>query len=341
MNNNKKISIKDIANIAGISVSTVSRILNQTGRYSRETEQKVLAIVEEYGYTANMSAKSLRNSRTKTISLMIPDITNEFFARIAYYCETFLHDKGYTLFICNTKENPEIESQYINDFISKNVDGLIAISHLTNTPKCLENYRFPIVTLDRKAQYDPSIPYVINNDYQASYDATELLIKRGCRHIIGLIPGKDAGMGSSRFDGFRDAMNFYHLRGEKEEDSYRIDVSDRSRDESEELVLRLLENGKQIDGIFCGSDRIALGACHAAKRFGLKIPEDIKIIGFDNSVYSRLAEPPISTLKRNSQELSVTACEMLLKLIEEPHQTLESRVIPTTIIERCSTMSVV
>lgn len=163
---------------------------------------------------------------------------------------------------------------------------MIAISHLTEIPRCLKNYSFPIVTLDQIAQDNPRIPYVINDEYQAAFDATELLIKRGCRHIIALIPGRNNKPNLPRSSGFQAALNSCHLHEADNENLYPIDLSDRSRDDSETLVLHLLETGKKIDGIFCGSDRIALGACHAIKQFGLKIPDDIKIIGFDNSLYS-------------------------------------------------------
>ncbi|MCI8515798.1 MAG: LacI family transcriptional regulator [Hungatella sp.] len=334
---NKKISIRDIAALAGVSVSSVSRILNKTGRYSKETEQKVLKIVEEYGYTANMSAKSLRSAKTRTISLMVPDITNEFFSRIAYYCETFLHEKGYTLFICNTNNHPEKEETYLNDFVSKNVDGIIAISYLTNIPKSLENSRLPVVTLDRIAKGTHRIPYVINDEYQAAFDATELLIRRGCRHIVALIPLENCNPDHPRLLGFLAARK-EHLPGNSFHEPYfPIELSDHSNDDSERLVLELLESRKNLDGIFCGSDRIALGASRAVAQSGRRMPDDIKIIGFDNSLYSRLAVPPISTIGRNSRTLSIKACEMLLELIDHPGKIICPQMIPTRVIERDST----
>lgn len=331
----KKLSIKDIAKLAGTSVSTVSRILNQKGRYSKETERKVLDVVDKYGYTANTAARSLRNVSTRTVSLMVPDITNEFYARIAYSCETYLHEKGYTLFICNTNEDPEKESVYLNDFVSKDVDGVIAVSYLTEIPKSFQNSRIPIVTLDRIAQGKTDIPSVMNSDEAGAYDLTKLLVDRGCGNIIGLIPAVDDNAEFGRVKGFNNALAEAGLR--HPDQYYYLKVSDHSEELGKEKVLDLFGEGRKIDGIFCGSDRLALGADRAAAELGLKVPEDIQIVGFDHTMYSRLAVPPITTLKRNSRELSETACDLLLEQIDNPGRKCESVVIPTEIIEREST----
>lgn len=336
MNKQKKISIKDIAKIAGISVSSVSRILNKTGRYSKKTEQRVLQIVDEYGYVTNMAAKSLRSLQSKSIGLMVPDITNEFFSKIAYFCETYLHKKGYTLFICNTNTDPDKEYIYLNDFVSKNIDGIIAISKLTNIPKSLLNANIPIVTLDRISTEKKNIPYVISDEHAGIYKSTELLIQKGCKSIIVIIPGNNNYL-DPRALGAMKAMQNYNISFNPQNSLFFINISEQSISNSELLMSRLLNNNIFIDGVVCGSDKIALGVSYAINKHNLQIPQDIKIIGFDNTLYSKLSIPPISTVERNSQLLSESACNILLNLINKTDPNITSIVIPTQLIQREST----
>ena len=118
----KILSIKDIAELAGISVSTVSRVINHKGRYSKETEKKINEIIKEYGYTRSQAAVSLRNTKSMIIALLVPDITNEFYSKIAFYLEKHLRKQGYMLFICNTENKEEVVQECIHELISKNVD---------------------------------------------------------------------------------------------------------------------------------------------------------------------------------------------------------------------------
>lgn len=311
--NKNKLTLKEIAELAGTSTATVSRILNQTGRYSKKTEKKVLEIVDQYGYTINTVAKSLRNNQTKTIGLMVPEITNEFYSKIAFYCEQYLHQFGYSLFICSTNNSIENEKNYLSDFISKSVDGIIAVSSFQNVPKTFHNAHIPAVALDRISTTHPNIPSILTNEYQGSFQATEHLIQKGCQNIIALIPTAYDNLPSRRTQGFLDAMSQYN----KDIHTYTytpMETFQSSGTDAESIVFDLIKK-YPIDGIYCGSDRIALGALYGCRRCHKDVPKDIKIIGFDNSTYSQLPTPSLSTIGRSSKQLSEKACKLLLDII--------------------------
>ena len=326
-----KVTIKDIARQAGISVSTVSRILNKTGRYSKETEKLVLKIVEETGYTANTAARSLRKAATNTIMLMIPDITNDFFSRLAYNIETYLQDQGYTTFICNTRGDSDKEAHYINEAIAKNVDGIIAIAYLEKLPKSYTTSPIPILLLDRVAG---DFPHVINDEYKGTYDVAKLLIDRGSRYIIFLLPYVKENNYEYRSTGFIDCINAHP---ECRYELYPVKSGSESLKKAENQIYQLLMSDPSIDGVFCGSDRMALGALYGAQKAKRRVPEDLQIIGFDNAVYSQFSHPTLTTVGRNSQQLSVTACDKILAMIKNPDIKMASAKIPTHIIEREST----
>ena len=333
---NKKISLKEIAQLAGISTASVSRILNQKGRYSKQTEKKVLEIVDKYGYTINTAAKSLRSNQTKTIGLMIPDITNEFNSKIAFYCEQYLHQFGYSLFICSTNNSNEIEKSYLLDFTSKNIDGLIAISHLADVPKSFSNANIPTVTLDRYCLSNKNIPAVLTDEYGGSNQATEHLIKKECKNIIALIPIANDGYTSDRSDGFLDVLKKNNMTIHSFTLT-KINVSQSSGIDAESIVADLLQK-HPIDGIFCGSDRIALGALYACRRCNKKVPQEVKIIGFDNSTYSQLPTPSLSTIGRSSKQLSEKACHLLINIINNEETMAGQKIYePIRLIEREST----
>lgn len=174
-------SIRDIAEIAGVSVATVSRVLNKKGKYSATTEKRVLAVVNSCGYISNMSAKSLREARSHTVGLIVPNVTNAFFSQLAYSIETELFQRNYSVFICNSGTDADKERDYFRTLIGKCVDGILCISDLNEIPSDILDRGVPIVCIDRRPVVDRVVPWVGNDDRAAAFNATELLIRKGCR----------------------------------------------------------------------------------------------------------------------------------------------------------------
>lgn len=161
----KNISIKEIAKLADVSVATVSRVINNNGRFSDKTKEKVETIIKEYGYTANIAAKSLRTSKSKTIGLIVPNIDNEWFSQLALDIENYFFKHNYSVFICNTSQNEEKEVAYFKSLDSKLVDGIICISGIETIPSDSLTRDIPIVCIDRKPKDHSNAYYVESNHY--------------------------------------------------------------------------------------------------------------------------------------------------------------------------------
>jgi len=330
----KKLSIKDIAELAGISVSTVSRVINHKGRYSKETEKKINEIIKEYGYTRSQAAVSLRNTKSMIIALLVPDITNEFYSKIAFYLEKHLRKQGYMLFICNTENKVDVVQECIHELISKNVDGIISMVNINQFPKSFTNNPIPIVCIDVPCK---DYPLICNDSYQIAYQCTQLFISKGRKSLIYIIPTDDELQNDiPQIKGFKQCLKDHSLSNK--ENVYRIPVRNTSYEDAESLVYQLLNQDSQIDGIICGSDKIALGALYAAKRLNKKIPEDILIIGNDHTLFSQLSS--ISTISRNRQELAEKAGNEIIKMNQDSSYKGKSYIVDFHIIERDSTKGI-
>ena len=280
-NHKKKLSIKDIAAISGVSIATVSRVLNNKGGYSKETEEKINALAKSYGYVSNMNAKSLRESKSQTIGLIVPDISNDFFATLALHIENYSAKHNYSVFICNSANNVQKEKDYFKSLASKCVDGIICISGLNKLTEDIIYNDIPIVCIDRYPENNKTIPRISSDDIHAAFLATEHLIKKGCRDIVFI-------------------------------SSFTADY------EKKERYLGLA----------------ALGALYALKRANLKVPEQVKLIGFDNTLYSRLPTPSISTIERNPKMLAEKGCEVLLNMIQGKDIGSIDTIVPVVLVER-------
>ena len=337
MNSKKPISIKDIAKLSGFSIATVSRVLNKKGQYSKETEQKIMDLVNTYGYTFNSAAKSLRESKSNTIGLIIPDITNEFYSTIALHVEHFFANAGYSVFICNAANSTQKELSYFKTLDSRLVDGIICISGLQYFPPNITSRHIPIVCIDRYPENSDNIPFVRSDDTKGGYLATEYLIKKGCKKIINIESYTASYNRRLRTEGYEKALQDYNLPINK---NLYLKVSgiDPSYVEAEILVAQFLHQGNTCDGIFASSDRAALGALYALQRFHLKVPDEVQIVGFDNTLYTMLCSPTISTISRNVIAMAETASQILLNIINEKKTGQQSIVVPVDLILRQSTL---
>ena len=335
MDDKKVLSIKDIAAISGVSIATVSRILNKKGRYSPETEKKVLAIVNAYGYVPNQTGKSLREARSHTIGLIIPNVTNAFFSHLAYNIETYLFEKNYSVFICNTDNKAEKEIEYFRSLAGKCVDGILCISTLDCIPEDITARRIPIVCIDRQPKAAIPLPWVGNDDKNAGCLATNHLLNKGCRHILFITSYLNAYGRWARREGYEQALEERGLFVDKNYILERLGTES-TPVEVEILISQFLETRLPLDGIIASSEPAALGAVYALQRNGLSVPQDVRIIAFDNTMYSLLISPPLSSLERNPREIAQKSSNLLLDMIEERSVEEMSLTIPMELIERAS-----
>ncbi len=204
MEKKKNISIKEIAKLADVSVATVSRVINNNGRFSEETRQRVEQIIKDYGYTTNMAAKSLRMAKSKSVGLIIPNIDNEWFSQLTLEIEKHFFENNYSVFICNTSQDEAKEVAYFKSLDSKMVDGIICISGIEEIPTNILTRDIPIVCIDRKPKDHSNAYYVESNHYSGGYLATEELIKQGCQKIAIVSRNKTLSVNKQRLEGYRN-----------------------------------------------------------------------------------------------------------------------------------------
>ena len=200
----KRSSMRQIAAAAGVSVATVSHVIHGSGRFSEDTRERVEAAVEEYGYVTNMAAKSLRMAQSRTIGMIVPDISNDFFSKIALHVERELATEDYSVFVCNSANDPARERDYFRTLASKQADGIICISGLRRLDGEFVPHGIPVVCIDRAPENDLGFPHVGSDNIGGGYMATEHLIERGCKNILSIssftanYPGNERQMGYER-----------------------------------------------------------------------------------------------------------------------------------------------
>ena len=315
----KSISIKEIAKMANVSVATVSRVINNNGRFSKETKEKVEALIKEYGYTTNVAAKSLRTSKSKTIGLIVPNIDNAWFSQLA---------------LANEKK----EIAYFKSLDSKMVDGIICISGIEEIPTHFLSRDIPIVCIDRKPKDHSEAYYVESNHYSGGYQATEELINQGCKNIVILSRNKSLSVNRQRLKGYLDALKDHHLEP-KEELQILVDANQANYEGARQAIDKLIKSGIPFDGIFATNDWRAYGALVALQENNIKVPEEVKLIGFDDIFIASTSHPSLSTIKQNTPALAKTACDLLLNLMNnENTEELQKRyILPIEVVRREST----
>lgn len=334
----KKVSIKDIAKLSGVSVATVSRVINNNGRFSEDTRKKVLEVIHQTGYQMNYSAKSLRMNKSFSIGILVPDIGNFFFAEVVQKIEEILFDKGYSAIICNTARSNEKEDAYLQMLESKGVDGLIVISG-AEVFSFKENHTekaIPYVCIDREPKDKENTIFISSNHYQGAFDATEVLVKAGCKNpIIAMHPRKSPSA-RERENGFFDALKKNSLAADRKSHKLEINIYD---DHFERNVMEFFEENKEVDGVFALNDRIALELLVLLKKENIKVPQDVKIIGFDNTPQGKYSVPSLSSVWQDTTEIANLAVEKLLSIINNSNNDDlgQSYIVPVKTVIRDST----
>lgn len=335
MQKKNSISIKDISRQAGVSIATVSRIINKNGRYSKETEKRVMDIIRENNYVPNLVAKGLRTQKMKNVGIIVPDITNEFFMKLVYEIEKNLFREGYETFLCNTDEDEEMERKRVQMMAMQNVCSLIYVSGgISNVEYMIKD--LPTVFIDR-------IPDEVRGNYcmlasdniQGGYLATKELLDCGCRNILLMTSRKKISGYSERFGGYVKAL----IEAELEADAIHVAYLDQVNYKAAyEEMNRLLEgDGFSYDGIFATSDWLALGCYKALTEHGYCIPEDVKLVGYDDISLTAFNGVPITTIHQQIDIMGKTVVEQLLHILGGEKAGAEVVKVPVYLVPREST----
>jgi len=329
------VRLKDIARDLNVSVMTVSKVVRNCADVGAETRSRVLARIKELNYQPNWVARSLAARRTFMIGIIVPDLMHSFFAEISKGIAAAIRPRGYDAVICNSEEDAEVEASEIDRLLGRQVDGLILASAqrptATDVFDRIEARGVPYVLIDRRFP-DRSTSYVGSDDEAIGMLATNHLIERGCRRIAH-ISGPQPNPGSGRLKGYRAALQ---AAGISVPESYIVAATDDAS--GYEATRQLLSLKTPPDAIFGYNDPTAAGALKAILEAGIRIPEQIKVIGAGNVHYSDLLRVPLSTVDQASTRIGQQAAEMLVKAIgakrKKPVSTL---LIEPALIAREST----
>lgn len=321
------ITIKDVAKHAGVSKATVSRVINHNSRVNEEIKKRVLASIEELGYQPNAIARSLANSTSNVIGLILPDIVNPYFPVLARGIEDAAHKYGYSLFISNTDNNPDIEQEYIEKMCRQQVGGIILISSILDEEKVnkLTELAIPFVLCDRLIDNSPFDTVSIDN-YKASYEAVLRLIRQGHKKIFHLSGPSLVQSAEMRRKAYIDAMHEHEL-----EPKYLI--GDFSYESGYGLMKSVLDK-YGLSAVFAANDLIALGAMSAIHEKGLSIPDDISVIGCDDILFAQMSYPKLSTISVPAYNIGETAVQLLVDRIKGVRSESKNLILNHTFIER-------
>jgi len=310
------IRMKDIAAELGLSVVTISKVLRDHPDISTETRERVLKRVKELNYSPNAMARSLVTGRSYLVGLVVPDLLHPFFAEISVAISKAIRRKGYSLIIASCEEDPALEEQEIGQMVTRRLDGLIiaACTGSTRILERLDEQNEPYVLIDR------SFPgfaanFVGMDDRAAGRMATEHLIEMGCRRIAH-IRGRDNSTGIDRMLGYQEALEAAGLPMLEQYVIMREKVDIDSREQGMEAAQRLLATSPLPDGVFCYNDPMAIGAMQTILAAGLRIPEDIALIGCGNLHYDDLFRVPLSSIDQRSASVGERAGNLVVALIE-------------------------
>lgn len=330
-------NIYDVSEKAGVSIATVSRVMNNNPNVSAKTKQKVLAVMEEIGYTPNIFARGLGLNSMKTIGIMCTDSSDPFLANAVYYIEQELRKNGYDSFLCCTGYELKNKQKYLNLLISKRIDAVILVgSNFLEQTKKNNAYivnaakEIPVMIMNGYLN-NPNIYCTLCDDYQATYDATTLLIDQGKKNVLYLYSSKSYS-GIQKMNGYKTAILDNTLNTNED----LIHFCDCNIASSKDLLIDLFNKGLVFDSVLAAEDILAVGAIKFAKEKKLHIPSDISIIGYNNSLLAISCEPELTTVDNHVETLCITTINTLMRVLDN-HTPPNKTTISNDIVIRNTT----
>ncbi|MHC5247514.1 LacI family DNA-binding transcriptional regulator [Enterococcus sp. LJL120] len=329
-----KLTIKEIAEMAGVSITTVSQILNNKGaRFSPETRKKVLDIVEKYQYKPDYFASNLIKRHSKTIGMIVPDVTDFFFSKVIEGVESYLNPLGYMILLCNSKNSKAREEKYIEELVHRSVDGiLLATPNVLPEGKALDSGFFaktPLVLIDRGINERKGGRLIVK-EYEGAYRAISKLIEYGHRHIGMLKEEEGYYQLIERQTAYQHALKDHEIPFRK---NY-LSNGSLSIEGGYQAAKNLLAENPELTAIFCGNDEMAIGCYQAIHEIGKKIPEDFSVIGFDGLEISNYLVPSLTTILQPSFDIGFYGAKFLVDKIDFPHSRVPNKIFDTEFIIR-------
>lgn len=329
-------TIKDIARVAGVSTATVSRVINNLGGYNEETEKKVIAVAKELGYRKNENARSLVQKSTNTIGVIMPDVATSFYGDISRGIEDTSYAHGYSVILTHAGSHGSRIQDCLKLMGERRVDGLIIVSIELQEAAidAMSSLGIPFILLSTKSDRE-DVPYLKVDDFRAAYTAVQYLTQHGHRKIgmAGANP-RDPISGAPRIDGYTHALRDLGIKV----DLNLIKPGDFSFESGKQAMQEFIGEEADITAVFCASDEAALGIISTCFEHGIRVPEELSVVGYDNSKVSRMSIPPLTTVAQPLYEMGREGCRKLIDAIQHRIK-IESEVIPHELVVRKSVKS--
>lgn len=328
-------NIYDIAKEAGVSISTVSRVLNHKDRVNPETKRRVEEILEKYDYKPSAIARGMVSKSMKTVSILTVDIRVPHYSRTAYTIEREFSRRGYEVTLCNTGGEVEETEKYLRTVLEKKVDGIVLVGSVFNTickkPEISSLLKkVPVVLANGKLELPNSYSVLVDDRYGVAL-AVEHLIQKGHQELYYL---KDMNTVSAQLkcEGFLSEMEKHGIQDAEK----RVLETELSIEGGMRAVEKLLAEKREVTGIVCGEDMTAAGAVKALLRHGFRVPEDVAVTGYNNSEYARICEPQLTTVDNKPELVAMMSVQLLTSLIEKADAYSSCTIQPELVIGQTS-----
>ncbi|WP_250534849.1 LacI family DNA-binding transcriptional regulator [Caballeronia sp. AZ10_KS36] len=330
----EEVSIADVARRAGVSVATVSRVLNSHSNVREATREKVREAVAASGYRVNELARNLRTAESRLLLTMVPDFGNPFYAAIVRGIDTVARQNGYFMLLCDTGADPLRERSYFDLLRGRRADGAICLDPAAVQKALVEQAStLPWVAC---CEFDPAarVPYVGIDNHLAAGDVVRYLLHKGHERIALINSGEGYLYGRQRLAGYRDALQ---AAGIVANPAWQVELYSLDYDAGERAARQLASLGRdRPTAIFAVSDTLAIGVLNGLRGAGLRVPEDVAVVGFDDIAVAAHAVPPLTTVAQPMRALGETAAELLLKRLRDPRADVPGVLLPHRLIQRRS-----
>jgi len=308
---------KDVAKKAGVTVTTVSRVINNRGYIAEETRKKVYQVMDELNYRPNALARSLSKKKSNILGVILPAVKHPFFSSLLSYLEKFAYLNDYKIMLCNSQMEAEKEKDYINMLRAQQVDGIFLASHTLDIAAEMK-VDLPVLTFDREIE---GLPYICADNYQGGKLAAEHLIEQGCKKLAYIGGSMELDLLSNqRYTAFKKRSEAAGLTIK----NFQCQLNSFDRREYQKLAAKIFAGTDKIDGIFASSDLIAAAVIKEAAKNKIRVPKELKVIGYDDIELASLYTPEITTIRQPAAEIAKKAVDLLLKAVAGQEITMKT-----------------
>ncbi|NFN95358.1 MULTISPECIES: LacI family DNA-binding transcriptional regulator [Clostridium] len=329
-------SIKDVAREAGVSIATVSRVLNDIDVVNEDTKKKVLDAIKLLGYRPNIIARSLKTQKTKTIGILLPDVSNQLYPEIVRGAEDVSNIYDYNVILCNSDLDIEKEKEYLRVLKEKMVDGVLYMSSSLQEEilELINELNLKTVLVETKDK-ESRLPSVTIDNIKGSYDSTKYLIDKGLKNIAFIGTEKNhMNAWGDRYIGYEKALKEQGIA--LDQDLVYLDTVKVKT--GYEGIDHFMEKNKKFDGIVCASDEIAMGTINRLREKGYEVPKDVSVIGFNDNYAASIFYPKITTISQPTYDMGSVAMRMLIKILNDKELETAHYVLEHELVERDSTI---